>query len=238
MSPVIIALDFANAQTTLTFLDQFIQEPNLFVKVGMELFYFEGPRIIQELQRRKIKIFLDLKLYDIPHTVEQAMYQLGRQGVEMVTVHAQGGQAMIQSAKRGLQRGNQEVRQAPTKLLAVTQLTSTSQAQMQTEQQIAVSLPASVTHLAKLAQKSGADGVIASAWEDPAIHVATSADFWCVNPGIRLSNEVIDDQKRVATPKKARQLGSQAIVVGRSITQADAPVAAYHQILQEWEAVK
>lgn len=233
MNPVIIALDFHDTATTLTFLDQF-DGADLFVKVGMELFYFEGPAIIRELKRRGCRIFLDLKLYDIPNTVEQAMFQLGQQGVDMVTVHAAGGRDMMQRARAGLDRGSQLAGVAPAKLLAITQLTSTSEGQMQEEQLVTASLQDSVSHLAKLAHDSGADGVISSALEDEQIHAATGADFMCVNPGIRLATDAADDQKRVVTPATARQLGSNGIVVGRSITQAPDPVAAYQTVLNEW----
>ncbi|QMU08862.1 orotidine-5'-phosphate decarboxylase [Levilactobacillus suantsaii] len=238
MRPVIIALDFPSQQRALEFLDPFAATPNLFVKVGMELFYTAGPQILQALRDRQIQVFLDLKCYDIPHTVEQTMRQLGRQGVAMVTIHAAGGAAMIQAAKRGLLAGSQDAGVAPAKLLAVTQLTSTSEAQMQAEQLVTTDLLTSVKHLAHLAWQNGADGVIAAALEDPTIHDATSPDFWCINPGIRLATNATDDQQRVVTPQRAAELGSNGLVVGRPITQAADPLAAYHQILQEWGAIQ
>ncbi|KRL78219.1 orotidine-5'-phosphate decarboxylase [Secundilactobacillus paracollinoides] len=234
MRPIIIALDFKTGDEVYTFIDQFEHQDQLFVKVGMELFYFEGPKIIQALRQRGIHIFLDLKLYDIPNTVEQAMFQLGQQEVSMVTVHAAGGSEMIRAAKRGLVNGSQQAGVAPAKLLAVTQLTSTSEEQMQTEQLIPVTLKSSVVHYAQLAQSSGADGVISSALEDPMIHEATNDDFLCINPGIRLTTDSADDQKRVVTPAKAADLGSNGLVVGRSITKAADPVAAYQTIAKEW----
>ncbi|WP_056948780.1 orotidine-5'-phosphate decarboxylase [Secundilactobacillus odoratitofui] len=235
MRPIIIALDFEDRQQVFSFLDQFEHQEQLFVKVGMELFYFEGPKILAELRKRGIQVFLDLKLYDIPNTVEQAMYQLGQQEVSMVTVHAAGGAEMIRRAKKGLLRGSQKAGVKPAHLLAITQLTSTSEEQMRSEQLVNASLTESVRHYAQLAQSSGADGVIASALEDPMIHRSTSDDFLCINPGIRLATDSVDDQKRVVTPAQAAKLGSNGLVVGRSITKAADPVAAYQKILTEWE---
>ncbi|WP_367295756.1 orotidine-5'-phosphate decarboxylase [Levilactobacillus yonginensis] len=235
MRPVIIALDFQNQPQVFQFLDQFPHQDQLMVKVGMEIFYDAGPQILRELQARKLRVFLDLKLYDIPHTVEQAMVQLGRQGVAMVTVHAAGGATMIAAAKRGLLRGSELAGVQPASLLAITQLTSTSEAQMQTEQLVTADLTTAVTHLAQLAHANGADGIISSALEDAQIHAATSPNFLCINPGIRLATDDPNDQQRVVTPAQAAALGSDGIVVGRSITQASDPVAAYQQILQEWE---
>ncbi|KRK48773.1 orotidine-5'-phosphate decarboxylase [Secundilactobacillus kimchicus] len=238
MGPVIIALDFRDANETLTFLDQFKQQSDLFVKVGMELFYFEGPAILRELKRRGIRVFLDLKLYDIPNTVEQAMFQLGQQGVDMVTVHAAGGAEMMRRARIGLDQGSQIAGVSAAKLLAITQLTSTSEQQMQSEQLVSVPLAKAVTHLAQLADASGADGVVSSALEDRQIHAATRDEFLCINPGIRLATDVADDQKRVVTPSDARRLGSNGLVVGRTITQAPDPIAAYQTVLQEWRMTK
>ncbi|MTV82074.1 orotidine-5'-phosphate decarboxylase [Secundilactobacillus folii] len=234
MRPIIIALDFRDRQQVFTFLDQFEHQERLFVKVGMELFYFEGPKILSELRKRGIQIFLDLKLYDIPNTVEQAMYQLGQQEVSMVTVHAAGGAEMIRRAKKGLLRGSEKAGVQPAKLLAITQLTSTSEEQMRSEQLVNASLTESVMHYAQLAQSNGADGVIASALEDPMIHRTTSNDFLCINPGIRLASDSADDQKRVVTPAQAARLGSDGLVVGRSITQAEDPIAAYKTVAKEW----
>ncbi|MGP4117657.1 orotidine-5'-phosphate decarboxylase [Levilactobacillus zymae] len=234
MRPVIIALDFPSQATALDFLTPFAQTPNLFVKVGMELFYTAGPQILTALRARGIQVFLDLKCYDIPHTVEQTMAQLGRQGVALVTIHAAGGAAMITAAKRGLLAGAQAAGVAPAKLLAVTQLTSTTETQMQAEQLVSADLPTTVRHLARLAWQNGADGVIAAAPEDPVIHAATAPDFLCINPGIRLAEDATDDQQRVVTPCRAAALGSNGLVVGRSITRAAEPLAAYQRILKEW----
>lgn len=235
MKPVFIALDFASQAEALDFLDQFPTTQQLAVKVGMELFYNAGPQLLQIFQQRHIQVFLDLKLCDIPHTVQQAAAQLAQQQVAYLTVMALGGSKMIQAAQHGLAQGHQPGTPRP-KLLAVTQLTSMSEQQMQQELQVQTSLPESVTHLAQLAQANGADGVIASALEDPKIHQATSANFLCINPGIRLQTMTADDQERVVTPQQAAQLGSDGLVVGRPITRAADPVAVYQQILQEWSA--
>lgn len=229
--PVIIALDFASAFEVNDFLQLFIEEPNLWIKVGMELFYGEGPQFITRLRRKGFHIFLDLKLYDIPHTVQQAMKQIGRLGVELTTVTGLGGQPMIEAAKLGLLAGAQESGQNVPKLLAITQLTSVTEKVMhETLHNDQETLIESVTHLAQSAAAGGADGVISSAWESQAIHEATSSDFLTITPGIRLTNDKNDDQARVVTPDQAIKLGSNGIVVGRSITQAADPLKAYHQV--------
>lgn len=231
----IIALDFQTLSETEAFLDQFPVDEPLVVKIGMELFYGEGPKILASLRRnRQLDIFLDLKLHDIPHTVERAAIQIGRLGVQLTTVHAAGGSAMIEAAKRGLIEGAKQAGVKPAKLLAITQLTSTSQAILNDELGIEGTVMASVKHLASLAETSGADGVVASALEAPAIREEVADDFLIVTPGIRPQNSAVGDQVRVTTPDQAKALGSSAIVVGRPITQAaDAP-AAYQQILQQW----
>lgn len=236
MRPIIVALDVSTQQQALALVDQLANENDLMVKVGMELFYAAGPTIVTALRQRGVAVFLDLKLYDIPHTVERAMCQLGRQELALVTVHASGGSAMIRAAKRGLAQGAAIAGVAPARLLAITQLTSTSEVQMQAEQLVTVDLPTAVTHLARLAQRAGADGVVSSALETPLVHAATTADFLSITPGIRLAQDRADDQQRIVTPAEAAELGSDGIVVGRSITQASNPVVAYHQILQEWES--
>ncbi|UQS87221.1 orotidine-5'-phosphate decarboxylase [Nicoliella spurrieriana] len=235
MKPIIIALDFENQKVCFDFLNRFAHPEGLFVKVGMELFYSAEPAIISKLRQMGINVFLDLKLYDIPHTVEQAMEQLGRLDIQMTTIHAAGGAEMIQAAKRGLIKGSQAIGGLPAKLLAVTQLTSTSESQMQSEQLVSASLKESVIHLARLAVDNGADGTISSALETPFIHDAVGNDFLCINPGIRLKNNHADDQKRITTPAQARELGSNGIVVGRAITKAVDPQAAYQIVKQEWE---
>ena len=234
--PVIIALDFVNAKETNEFLDNFEGQNDLWVKVGMELFYGEGPNLIKNLRDRGLHIFLDLKLYDIPNTVRQAMKQIGRLGVELTTVTGLGGSQMIKAAKDGLVSGAFEVGVQKPKLLAITQLTSmTEEAMHETLQNDRASMVDSVVHLAKLAARAGADGVISSALEAAIIHQQTSADFLTINPGIRLQSDSLDDQVRVVTPRKAAEQGSNGIVVGRSITRAKNPLAAYQKVKIEFE---
>ncbi|UQS84755.1 orotidine-5'-phosphate decarboxylase [Apilactobacillus apisilvae] len=233
MKPVFIALDFPNAEKTFEFLKPFNGIKNLSVKIGMELFYREGPAIIKKLRNQNINIFLDLKLHDIPHTAEQAAFQLAQLDIQYTTIHALGGGKMIQAAKDGLKKGAEESNHEAPKLLAVTQLTSTSESQLQIEEQINHSMQESVAHLANIAYQSGADGVISSALEDKFIHEKVSDKLLCINPGIRLKNNSKDDQKRVVTPAKAHDLGSNGIVVGRSITQSDNPVETYKMIYSQ-----
>ncbi|TPR50534.1 orotidine-5'-phosphate decarboxylase [Apilactobacillus micheneri] len=233
MKSVFIALDFPTAAKTFEFLQPFSEINNLSVKVGMELFYREGPEIIKKLRHKNINVFLDLKLHDIPHTVEQAAFQLAQLDVQYTTIHALGGGKMIQAARDGLDAGSKQYHTKTPKLLAVTQLTSTSEAQLKVEEQVDVSMPESVSHLANIAYQSGADGVISSALEDEFIHKKVNKNLLCINPGIRLNSNNNDDQKRVVTPIKARQLGSDGIVVGRSITKADNPVETYKMIFAQ-----
>lgn len=233
MKPVFIALDFPTAAKTFEFLKPFSEINNLYVKVGMELFYREGPKIIKKLRQKNINVFLDLKLHDIPHTVEKAAFQLAQLDVQFTTIHALGGGKMIQAARDGLDAGSKKYHTKAPKLLAVTQLTSTSEAQLKVEEQVAVSMPESVSHLANIAYQSGADGVISSALEDEFIHKKVNKNLLCINPGIRINNNNNDDQTRVVTPIKARQLGSNGIVVGRSITQANNPVETYKMIFAQ-----
>ena len=223
--PVFIALDFADAQTTWHFLDQFSSQQPLAVKVGMELFYREGPQLVIDLKARGYIVFLDLKLYDIPHTVGQATKNLARLGIDYLTLHAAGGERMLSAAKTAIEASNQQ-----TKLLAITQLTSFTPDELQVTQQLAISLEESVIHLAQVADRAGMDGVISSAFETAMIHQATRKDFLSITPGIRLAGDDKGDQKRIVTPQQARANGANGIVVGRSITQALNPVAAYEEI--------
>lgn len=223
-SKVIIALDFSSFEEVENFLKQF-KEEKLFVKVGMELYYQEGPRIVEYIKSLGHDIFLDLKLHDIPNTVEKAMRGLAKLGVNMTNVHAAGGIEMMQAAKRGL--GNE------ASLIAVTQLTSTSEEQMHADQLIPVSLEESVLHYAKSAQEAGLDGVVCSPLEAAIIRDNTSDAFLRVTPGVRPASSAVGDQKRVMTPQRAFENGSSYIVVGRPITQANDPVAAYQEILKE-----
>ncbi|KRN25457.1 orotidine-5'-phosphate decarboxylase [Lacticaseibacillus camelliae] len=234
MAPI-IALDFPTLEDTTGFLKRFEGGEPLTVKIGMELFYAAGPAAIKAVrQAHPVEIFLDLKLHDIPHTVERAAYQLGRLGVQLTTAHAAGGSAMLAAAKRGLVAGAASQGLPAPKLLAITQLTSTSATMMHQELQIEGPVVDSVQHLAAVAQAAGADGVVASAQEAPLIRAITRPDFLIVTPGIRPAGSQKGDQVRITTPGQAAQLGSSAIVVGRPITQAADPVLAYQHITEEW----
>ena len=230
MKPVFIALDFVDAPNALKFLEPFKDVKPLAVKVGMELFYREGASIIRALRNQNIDVFLDLKLHDIPHTVQQAAKQIGQLDVQFTTVHSLGGSEMIKAARRGLDEGANQAGVDAPQLLAVTQLTSTSEEQLHDEELVPVSMAESVSHLAKMASQSGADGVISSALENDLIHQSVSNEFKCINPGIRLPSNSVDDQKRVVTPTKAFELNTSGIVVGRSITQSNNPVQTYKDI--------
>nr|WGD86695.1 orotidine-5'-phosphate decarboxylase [Bacillus subtilis] len=232
----IIALDFASAEETLAFLAPFQQEP-LFVKVGMELFYQEESSIVKQLKERNCELFLDLKLHDIPTTVNKAMKRLASLGVDLVNVHAAGGKKMMQAALEGLEEGTPAGKKRPS-LIAVTQLTSTSEQIMKDELLIEKSLIDTVVHYSKQAEESGLDGVVCSVHEAKAIYQAVSPSFLTVTPGIRMSEDAANDQVRVATPAIAREKGSSAIVVGRSITKAEDPVKAYKAVRLEWEGIK
>ncbi|NBJ68467.1 MULTISPECIES: orotidine-5'-phosphate decarboxylase [Clostridia] len=230
-APIYLALDFPDWNTT----NQFLGKHNLTgipVKIGMELFYREGPALIEKLKKNDHSIFLDLKLHDIPTTVKHAMRNLAQLEVDMVNVHALGGGAMIQAAKQGLMEGNVHHH---TKLLAVTILTSMDQANMRRDLRLPGSLASNVIHLAKVAHQNGADGVVCSVYEANAVKDACGSSFLTVTPGIRLANAQGDDQKRIATPEYAKQHGSSVIVVGRTVTQAASPKEAYEQIKGEWE---
>ncbi|HFR3977455.1 TPA: orotidine-5'-phosphate decarboxylase [Streptococcus suis] len=222
----IIALDFASKGEVQSFLEQFPAHEKLYVKVGMELYYAEGPSIISYLKDCGHSIFLDLKLHDIPNTVESAMRVLAKLGVDMTNVHAAGGVEMMKAASRGLG--------ADAVLIAVTQLTSTSEEQMRSDQNIQTSLQDAVIHYAQKAAQAGLDGVVCSAHEAALIKGATRSDFVCLTPGIRPAGDDVGDQKRVMTPAEAARIGSDYIVVGRPITRADNPYQAYLAIKEEW----
>lgn len=221
----IIALDFPSKLDVEEFLAEFT-EP-LFLKVGMELFYQEGPELVKMLNAYGHDIFLDLKLHDIPNTVESAMRRIAELNVDMVNVHAAGGLAMMEAARRGLAGSG-------TKLIAVTQLTSTSEEQMQQEQLIPVSLEESVLHYAKLSKQAGLDGVVCSVHEAKAIGAACGEGFLRVTPGIRPASSEAHDQKRIATPRDAKAQGATHIVVGRAITRSENPQKSYDYINGEW----
>ena len=226
---VIIALDFKDKETTLQFLDKF-KEKKPFVKIGMELFYSEGPEIVKQIKERGHKIFLDLKLHDIPNTVEKAMQSIARLDVDMVNLHASGGIAMMQAGLKGLTSSSD----FNPILIAVTQLTSTDQEVMEKEILIEKPLKEVVKQYALNAKKAGLQGVVCSPLEAQYIHKECGDDFYTVTPGIRFSDDTNDDQKRITTPSKAKEIGSDYIVVGRPITKADDPVEAYNYCIKEF----
>ncbi|MBB5172142.1 orotidine-5'-phosphate decarboxylase [Texcoconibacillus texcoconensis] len=229
--PIIIALDVPNASEMKKFLSLF-RDKQLFVKVGMELFYREGMPLLHELKENGHNVFLDVKCHDIPTTVYKTMKNLSESGVDLVNVHALGGSEMMKAARLGLDEGTQSGNRPLC--IAVTQLTSTDEAMATSEMQLQSSVSESVSHLAKLAQESGMDGVVASNLETRQIKQVTTDPFAVVTPGIRMLHDAKDDQRRVVTPKQARTYGSDAIVVGRSITKAQDPIAAYEVIEKEW----
>lgn len=227
MSRTIIALDFSSREEVLSFLDQF-DEP-VYVKIGMELTYACGLDIMRDVKARGHKIFLDLKLHDIPNTVKGGMKNLAKLGVDIVNCHCSGGIEMMKAAKEGILEGTPEG-QEPAKLIGVTVLTSTSKEMMNQELGIPGEVIDTVVHYAENAKKAGLDGVVCSVHEAKAIHEACGDDFLTVTPGIRLAGNSVDDQKRVATPAFAREQGCDMIVVGRSITKSPDPVKTYHEI--------
>lgn len=227
-----IALDFPTGEEALRFLQPFEGKAN--VKVGMELFYKEGPAILRELKARGYGIFLDLKLHDIPNTVKSAMKILAQYEVELVNVHAAGGVRMMEAALEGLEEGTPVGKTRP-RIIAVTQLTSTDEASMRADQLIEQSLEQSVVHYAKKAQEAGLDGVVCSVLEAKMIEEACGKDFLKVTPGIRMASGETHDQKRVATPQFARENGSTHIVVGRAITQAADAVKAHAEVNALWK---
>ena len=232
---LIIALDFPNKTEVFNFLDRFNDE-KLFVKVGMELFYQEGPNIVRELKEEGHQVFLDLKLHDIPNTVKSAMRNIAGLGADLVNVHAAGGIRMMESALEGLDAGTPAGQKRPF-AIAVTQLTSTSQQEMQEWQLFKLPLLDSVAHYAAITKQAGMDGVVCSPLEAALIRDHLGADFLTVTPGIRLSSDDVQDQVRVATPGSARESGVSAIVVGRSITRAQNPYESYQLFKTEWEGV-
>jgi len=229
----ILALDFPGETEVVNFVKYF-NEP-LFVKVGMELYMQEGPDIVRKVKDLGHDIFLDLKLHDIPNTVGSAMKGLAKLGVDLVNVHAAGGRPMMEAALEGLEAGTPAGRERAA-LIAVTQLTSTTEEQMQAEQKIALSLQESVLHYASLTKQAGLNGVVCSVHEAKAIAEVCGEDFLRVTPGIRLAGGDAHDQKRIATPDGAKRDGSSLIVVGRAVTGAQDPVAAYKIVSELWEA--
>ena len=226
---VIIACDFASKEQVFNFLDKFTgRKP--FVKIGMELFYAEGPEIVRETKARGHKIFLDLKLHDIPNTVKKSMAVLSRLDVDMTNLHAAGTISMMEAALEGLTRpdGTRPL------LIAVTQLTSTDQERMENDLLIKEPIDKVVMHYASNAAKAGLDGVVCSPLEAEKVHNTCGKDFVTVTPGVRFADGDIGDQKRVMTPAEAKKIGSDYIVVGRPITAAEDPVAAYERCVAEF----
>ncbi|SET84600.1 orotidine-5'-phosphate decarboxylase [Salinibacillus kushneri] len=231
--PVYLALDFQTLSEATAFL-QNNELQGVPVKVGMELFYREGPKVIEELKKNEHPIFLDLKLHDIPNTVKSAMKNLASIGVDIVNVHTAGGLHMMTAAKEGLDRGtNANVK--PPLLLAVTQLTSTDEKMLNRELGISWSMNRTIEEYAALACQSGVDGVICSVHEVPLIKKACGRAFLTCTPGIRFDDDRLEDQKRVATPRDAKQRGSDMIVMGRSITRAIHPKKQYERVVKEWK---
>ncbi len=226
---VIIACDFSGKDEVMSFLDKFTgRKP--FVKIGMELFYAEGPEIVREIKARGHKIFLDLKLHDIPNTVKKSMAVLSRLDVDMTNLHAGGTKAMMEAAIEGLTRpdGTRPM------LIAVTQLTSTSQERMTEDLLIEKPIDEVVMHYAKCAKEAGLDGVVCSPLEAEKVHSTCGKEFVTVTPGVRFADGDIGDQVRVMTPEQAKKIGSDYIVVGRPITAAADPVAAYERCIAEF----
>ena len=227
---VIIACDFPGREATLSFLDLFPEGHKPYVKIGMELFYAEGPSIVREIKARGHKIFLDLKLHDIPNTVRKAMKVLSNLDVDMVNVHASGTIGMMKAALEGLTRpdGTRPL------LIAVTQLTSTSEEMVRSELLIGAGINETIVKYASNAREAGLDGVVCSPLEAGMVKEACGKDFLTVTPGIRFSDAAADDQVRITTPEQARKIGSDVIVVGRPITAASDPVAAWKRCLEEF----
>ncbi len=226
---VIIACDFSSKQEVMSFLDKF-QGKKPFVKIGMELFYAEGPSIVKEIKERGHKIFLDLKLCDIPNTVKKSMKVLSELDVDMTNLHAFGTKAMMEAAIEGLTRpdGSRPI------LIAVTQLTSTSEERMKADQLINEPLEKVVMHYAKCASECGLDGVVCSPLEAGKVKETCGKEFMTVTPGVRFADGDVGDQVRITTPEKAKEIGSDYIVVGRPVTQAEDPVAAYERCVKEF----
>lgn len=226
---VIIACDFSSAETTLAFLDKFTDRKP-FVKIGMELYYAEGPSIVREIKARGHKIFLDLKLHDIPNTVKKAMAVLSHLDVDMCNLHAAGTIDMMKAALEGLTRpdGTRPL------LIAVTQLTSTSEDRMRRELLIDASINDTIVHYARNAREAGLDGVVCSPLEAGMVKEACGSGFVTVTPGVRFADGEVGDQVRVTTPARAKEIGTDYIVVGRPITQAADPVAAYERCMAEF----
>ena len=228
---VIVACDFSSAEATFAFLDKFAGcDRKPFLKIGMELYYAEGPSIVKEIKARGHKIFLDLKLHDIPNTVKKAMAVLSRLDVDITNLHAAGTTAMMQAALEGLTRpdGTRPL------LIAVTQLTSTDQETLEKDILIKAPIDEVVMHYAETAKRAGLDGIVCSPLEAGKVHDRCGAEFLTITPGVRFADGDVGDQKRVMTPAAAKAIGSDYIVVGRPITAAADPVAAYRRCVAEF----
>ena len=230
MGDVIIACDFSDQETLFEFLKPF-EGLNPYLKLGMEIIYKEGPQLVTKLHNMGFKIFLDLKLHDIPNTVEKAMKNIAKLGVEITNCHAAGGIKMMEAARRGLDSTEEGKK---TKLIAVTQLTSTSQEVLENELLIEKPLDEVVKTYALNAKKAGLDGVVCSPLEAEKVHNTCGKEFVTVTPGVRFADGDVGDQKRVMTPAQAKEIGSDYIVVGRPITAAEDPVAAYDRCVKEF----
>lgn len=232
MKDVIIACDFKNAETTLSFLDRF-KEKKPFIKIGMELFYIEGPAVVKEIKARGHKIFLDLKLHDIPNTVQSAMQSLCKLEPDIIDVHASGTIKMMQAAFQGAvtENGNHPL------VVAVTQLTSTSEDVMHRELLISESMENTVLHYAENTKTAGLGGIVCSPLEAAIVKKVLGSDFITITPGIRLADASVDDQARFTTPAQARAIGTDYIVVGRPITRAEDPVDAYYRFYNDFMGV-
>ena len=228
---VIIACDFATPEATFEFLDKF-QEEKPFLKIGMELFYAGGPEVVRQIRARGHKIFLDLKLHDIPNTVRKAMRVLSRLDVDMVNVHAAGTIEMMRAAREGLEEGRGDGTRPL--IIAVTQLTSTSEQALHEQLLIPETINGTIVKYAQNAREAGLDGVVCSPLESEIVKEACGPEFLAVTPGIRYPDAAKDDQSRITTPARAREIGSDFIVVGRPITAAPDPVAAYRRVRKDF----
>lgn len=230
---LIIAMDLPNKEAVDQLISQFPVQESLYLKVGMELYYQEGPTIVEYLKAKGHRIFLDLKMHDIPNTVQSAMRSVASLGVDLTNLHAAGGKKMMEAAIEGLVEGS--INGKRPLILAVTQLTSTSKEMMNNEQGIPGLVADSALHYAKLSQLAGLDGVVCSVHETKKIHEICGDDFIALTPGIRLAGDHTHDQTRVATPAIAQKEGSNYIVIGRSVTQAENPYSAYQRVQAEIE---
>lgn len=232
MKDVIIACDFPSAEETFAFLEKFGDE-RPFVKIGMELYYGAGVEMVRKLRERGHKIFLDLKLHDIPNTVRKAMKVLAAMDIDIVNVHAAGTIEMMKAARQGLDEGTPDGRKTPM-LVAVTQLTSTSPEALKEQLLIETPMKETIAHYARNAREAGLDGVVCSPLEAAIVKEACGSEFLTITPGIRFPDAAADDQRRITTPAQAREIGSDYIVVGRPITAASDPVAAYRRACTEF----